>query len=63
LKRVGTLKLKKKLLKNNNEKLELLNSFQKFIFDKKSAAPLKVTPGTRGPQAPPCYVAEEMAGF
>jgi len=33
------------LLKNNNEKLELLSSFQKFIFDKQSAA--------RGPLGPP----------
>jgi len=52
---VGTFKSFKILLKNNNEKLELLNSFQKFIFDKQSAAPLIVPPGARGPKAPPCY--------
>jgi len=30
------------LLKNYNEKLELLNSFQKIIFDKQNAATLKL---------------------
>ena len=36
--RVGIFKSFKFLLKGNNEKLELLNSFQKFIFEKQSAA-------------------------
>jgi len=44
LKRIGTFTSFKNLLKNNNEKLELLNSFQKFIFDKQSAP--------RGPSPP-----------
>jgi len=39
LKRVGTSKSFKNLLKNNNKKLKLLNSFQKFFFDKQSAVP------------------------
>jgi len=36
--------------KNNNEKLEILNSFQKLVFNQKSAAPQMVPPGARGPQ-------------
>jgi len=34
------------------KKLELLNSFQKFIFGQRSA------PGACGPQGPPCYTTE-----
>jgi len=63
LKRVGTFKSLKILLKNNNEKLELLNSFQKFIFDKQSAAPLKVPPGARGPRPLPCYATAANASL
>jgi len=62
LKKVGTFKSFTILLKNNNGKLELLNSFQKFIFDKQSAAPLKVPPGARvpSPLATPLRVGVKM---
>jgi len=53
LKNVRTSKTFKNLFKNNNEKLELLNSFQKLIFNEKSAAPLKLPPGARAPVATP----------
>ena len=43
------LKTFKILFKNNNEKLELLNSFQKLDFDQQSANHLKVTPATPDP--------------
>ena len=46
LKRVGTFKYFKILWKNNNEKLELLKSFQKKFLAS------KVPPGPRGPRAP-----------
>jgi len=38
-----------KIFKNNNEELELLNSFQKLILNQLSAASQKVPPGARGP--------------
>jgi len=47
------LKSYRKCIQNNNEKLELLYSFQKLIFGQRSAAPLKVPPGARGPQGLP----------
>ena len=43
----------KKYFKNNDEKLEHLNSFQKFIFNQQSAAPHKVSSEARGPPEPP----------
>jgi len=45
----------KKLIKNNNVKLELLNPFQKLIFNQQRAASQKVPPEKRGPRpsAPP----------
>jgi len=49
LKKVRTFETLKNLFKDNNEKLELLNSFQKLIFDQQSAAHLKVPPGAHGP--------------
>jgi len=48
LKRVRTFK---NVFKNNNEKLELLSSFQKLIFNQQSAAPQKVPPFA--PKLPP----------
>jgi len=51
LKRVRTFK---NVFKNNNEKLELLSSFQKLIFNQQSAAPPKGAAVC--PQATPhCY--------
>jgi len=38
-----------KIFKNNNEELELLNSFQKLILNQLSAASQKVPPGARCP--------------
>jgi len=35
--------------------LELLNNFQKYIFNQQIAAFLKVPPGDRAPGASPCY--------
>jgi len=44
LKILGTFESFTISLKDNNESIELLNSFQKFVFDKQSAA-----------RGPPCY--------
>ena len=53
IERVRTFKTFKNSDKNNNEKVELLNSFKKFIFNQQSAGPSKVPPGARGPQGAP----------
>jgi len=49
IERLRTFKI---LFKNNNEKLELLNSFHKLIFNHQSAVSPKVPPGARGPRTP-----------
>jgi len=52
-----------KNFKNIKEKLELLNSFQKVIFNQQNAAPHKMPSGAHGPQDPPCYAPAESSYF